>query len=66
MKTYGFGIIGCGMIPRGEVGLVFAMIGRSLKVISEDVFSVVVIMVVLTTLIAPIFLNSLLKKNNKL
>jgi Kef-type K+ transport system membrane component KefB len=46
-------LIGIGMMPRGEVGLVFASIGRTLGVISDDLFSAIVLMVVLTTFITP-------------
>jgi Kef-type K+ transport system membrane component KefB len=50
--------IGIGMIPRGEVGLIFASIGMTLTiggrpVIDQAVFSAVVIMVVVTTLVTP-------------
>ncbi len=45
--------IGVGMIPRGEVGLIFASIGRSLGVVTDAVFSAVVVMVMVTTLITP-------------
>ena len=50
--------IGIGMIPRGEVGLIFANIGLSLMVdgrpiIDGHVFSAVVIMVIVTTLVTP-------------
>lgn len=45
--------VGFGMIPRGEVGLIFAAIGRGLGVISPATFSAVVIMVIITTLITP-------------
>ena len=45
--------VGVGMIPRGEVGLIFASIGKSLKVIDDATFSAVVIMVIVTTLITP-------------
>jgi Kef-type K+ transport system membrane component KefB len=45
--------IGVGMIPRGEVGLIFASIGKSLGVIDDAVFSAVVIMVIVTTLMTP-------------
>lgn len=50
--------IGFGMIPRGEVGLIFAAIGKSLTLNGEPVidggtFSAVVIMVILTTLATP-------------
>lgn len=46
-------IIGVGMLPRGEVGLVFASIGRTLGVIDDAIFSAVVLMIIVTTLIAP-------------
>jgi Kef-type K+ transport system membrane component KefB len=41
------------MLPRGEVGLIFAAIGKSLDVIDDALFSAVVLMVILTTLLAP-------------
>jgi len=46
-------IVGLGMIPRGEVGLIFAMAGKTLGVFSDRVFSIMVIMVILSTLLAP-------------
>ncbi|MDI3287525.1 cation:proton antiporter [Polyangium sp. 15x6] len=50
--------IGIGMIPRGEVGLIFANIGQSLTVggkpvVSGAVFSAVVAMVIVTTMVTP-------------
>jgi Kef-type K+ transport system membrane component KefB len=45
--------IGVGMIPRGEVGLIFASMGKALRVIDDATFSAVVIMVIITTLITP-------------
>jgi Kef-type K+ transport system membrane component KefB len=45
--------IGIGMIPRGEVGLIFASLGKSLGVLDDSLFSSIVIMVVVTTLITP-------------
>jgi Kef-type K+ transport system membrane component KefB len=44
-------VIGIGMLPRGEVGLVFAAIGRTLGVIDDAIFSAIVLMIVVTTLI---------------
>lgn len=49
--------VGTGMIPRGEVGLVFAGLGASTGVLSESLDAAVLIMVVVTTLIAPILLR---------
>ena len=50
--------IGIGMIPRGEVGLIFASIGMSLTiggvpVVSQAIYSAVVIMVIVTTMATP-------------
>lgn len=45
--------VGIGMIPRGEVGLIFAGIGRALNVLDDALFSAIVIMVVVTTLVTP-------------
>ena len=50
--------IGIGMIPRGEVGLIFANMGLTLAVagepvVSQSVFSAVVIMVIATTIVTP-------------
>jgi len=56
-------IVGFGMIPRGEVGLIFAMIGKSLNVISDEIFSIIIIMVILSTLLTPPILTYLLKKH---
>ncbi|WP_298625039.1 cation:proton antiporter [uncultured Legionella sp.] len=51
-------LIGIGMLPRGEVGLVFASIGRTLGVISDELFSAIVLMVLVTTFIAPPLLKA--------
>jgi len=56
-------LVGFGMVPRGEVGLIFASIGKELKVIQDQVFSVIVIMIVLTTLLTPPILALILRKN---
>jgi len=55
-------VVGWGMVPRGEVGLIFAMVGKQLGVMSETMFSVIVIMVILTTLITPPVLTWLMRK----
>ncbi len=51
-------VIGIGMLPRGEVGLVFAAIGRTLGVVDDAMFSAIVLMVILTTLAAPPWLKA--------
>lgn len=50
--------IGIGMIPRGEVGLIFADIGRRSGILSEGTFSAILIMVIATTFIAPPLLKA--------
>jgi len=55
-------LVGWGMVPRGEVGLIFAMVGKNLGVMSEAMFSVIVIMVILTTLLTPPILTVLLRR----
>jgi Kef-type K+ transport system membrane component KefB len=59
--------IGIGMVPRGEVGLIFASIGSQLtvkgqRVIDEQLFSAVVLMVIVTTLVTPPLLKWSFKK----
>ena len=54
--------IGIGMLPRGEVGLVFAAIGRTLGVIDDAIFSAIVLMVIITTLVAPPLLKAQLAR----
>ena len=54
--------IGIGMLPRGEVGLIFASIGKGLGVIDGRLFSAIVLMVVITTVLAPSFLKWALRR----
>jgi Kef-type K+ transport system membrane component KefB len=51
------------MVPRGEVGLIFASVGRGLGVLGDAEFSAVVMMVIITTLIAPLALRWSLDRN---
>ena len=46
-------VIGIGMIPRGEVGLIFASMGLVSGVLTKSEYSALTIMVMLTTFIAP-------------
>lgn len=55
-------IVGVGMIPRGEVGLIFAAAGKALGVVNDEVFSIIVIVVILSTLVTPPLLAWLLKR----
>ena len=57
--------VGIGMVPRGEVGLIFASVGKGLGVVSDSVFSAIVIMVIVTTLITPFALNWSIPRGEK-
>ena len=46
-------IIGMGMIPRGEVGLIAASIGWTAGIVTRDIYVHVVVLVLITTLITP-------------
>lgn len=54
--------IGVGMIPRGEVGLIFAQLGLLAGILTQDVFSALLLMVMATTLITPPILKNLLQR----
>ena len=51
--------VGVGMTPRGEVGLIVALIGLQMKMISEAAYAIVIFMTAATTLFAPITLRYL-------
>jgi Kef-type K+ transport system membrane component KefB len=51
--------LGAGMVSRGEVGLILASVGISQQLITEGVFSAIVGMVLITTLVTPPFLRAL-------
>jgi Kef-type K+ transport system membrane component KefB len=52
-------VVGVGMVPRGEVGLIFADIGRRAGVLNEAVFGAILLMVMATTFVAPPALKAL-------
>lgn len=49
--------VGVGMIPRGEVGIIVANLGLAYGLMGGDLFSAVIVAVVLTTLVAPMLLQ---------
>jgi Kef-type K+ transport system membrane component KefB len=52
-------VVGVGMVPRGEVGLIFADIGRRAGLLSEEMFGAVLLMVMATTFVTPPALKAL-------
>jgi Kef-type K+ transport system membrane component KefB len=55
-------VVGWGMVPRGEVGLIFAASGLALKVIDQQIFSMIVIVIMLTTLLTPPVLTQVVRR----
>ena len=58
-------IVGAGMVPRGEVGIVVAMIGLNMGTIGQVAYSVIVLMSIATTLYAPFLLRTVIKAESK-
>jgi Kef-type K+ transport system membrane component KefB len=56
--------IGVGMIPRGEVGLVFAGVGAASGVLSKPLGAAIIMMVIITTFIAPPLLRFVFPESN--
>ena len=54
--------VGVGMTPRGEVGLIVALLGLQMKMISDAAYAIVVFMTAATTIFAPIILRVLYRK----
>jgi Kef-type K+ transport system membrane component KefB len=53
--------IGVGMLPRGEVGLIFASLGLTYRILDEAQYGAILLVVVLTTLVSPILLKRAFK-----
>ena len=49
--------VGIGMVSRGEVGLIVAGVGVSLSILTPEVYSTIILMVAVTTIITPIWLK---------
>ena len=58
-------IIGAGMVPRGEVGIVVAMIGLSMGTIEPSVYSIIILVSLATTLYAPFLIRTVIKAESK-
>jgi Kef-type K+ transport system membrane component KefB len=62
--------VGVGMVPRGEVGLIFAGIGTRVMlegnpILNQNVYSAVVVMVVVTTLVTPLGLRWVFRRRSR-
>ena len=56
-------IVGVGMMPRGEVGVVIASLGLAAGVFSNEIYAVIVAMSLLTSVITPPVLAALLRSD---
>ena len=54
--------VAVGMVPRGEVGLIFAGVGLAAGVVAEDLYSALIVVVMLTTCAAPLWLKALYRE----
>jgi Kef-type K+ transport system membrane component KefB len=56
-------IVGIGMVPRGEVAMIVALIGLNQNLINQSTYSALILMSLLTTIIPPLILRKWLFKN---
>jgi len=54
-------LIGISMIPRGEVGLIFAEIGRTNGILNNEIYAVLIFVIIITTVLPPFLLKWLFK-----
>jgi Kef-type K+ transport system membrane component KefB len=57
--------VGIGMISRGEVGLIVAGVGVSSGALSTDIYTTIIIMVAVTTIITPVWLKMAYRKDRR-
>lgn len=57
--------IGAGMLPRGEVSLIIAGLGRGFGILDDRIFSATLVMIFISSVLAPILLDFLLKSKKK-
>jgi Kef-type K+ transport system membrane component KefB len=55
--------VGVGMVPRGEVGLIVALVGLQMNIVSESAYAVVIFMTGITTLVAPPIMKVLFRRD---
>jgi Kef-type K+ transport system membrane component KefB len=56
-------LVGAAMVPRGEVGLIFAQMGLSTGAITPELFGAIMLMVVVTTLVSPPLLGVVIRRD---
>lgn len=58
-------MIGVSMVPRGEMGLIFASVGLASGALDKPVYTTLILVIIITTLLAPCFLKMFCKKEAK-
>lgn len=54
-------LIGISMIPRGEVGLIFAELGRNTGILTPELYAILIFVIIVTTVVPPFLLKWLFK-----
>ena len=57
--------VGVGMMPRGEVGLIVALVGLQMNMVSQSAYAIVIFMTAVTTLLAPPLLRILFRQEGR-
>ena len=65
MSRHSGDIIGAGMVSRGEMALIIAQVGYEAHLLSDKFYSSVIIVIILTTIIAPFMLKSAIMRQAK-
>jgi Kef-type K+ transport system membrane component KefB len=55
-------LIGTAMVPRGEVGLIFAELGRVNGIFDNEIYAALILVIAVTTLAAPLIMNALYRR----
>jgi Kef-type K+ transport system membrane component KefB len=58
--------VGLAMIPRGEVGLIFAELGRSSGIFDNSIYAAMIIVIALTTMVTPFIMRSFYIRQDRL
>jgi Kef-type K+ transport system membrane component KefB len=64
-KGYRKLVVGFGLVPQGEVTLIFADLAKSMGILSTSLYSVLIIVVLLTTLVTPPVLKWALERKEE-
>ncbi len=57
-------LVGSGMVPRGELGLIFASMGLASAVLNTQTHAALVVVVLITTFLGPVLLNGLIDRRS--